>query len=128
VTYEFKTEDGQLWTIDTERGTWARVSTILAAPSVIAAESNLSNYVPAEGGRLVSIGNGQYYLEGRQPKDGLCRVAVITVLTDEDEGSCVTFLQANVTVKDPNHREIKKYRCVALAAPQDPSQISMSAK
>ena len=124
MTYTFRTEDGQHWALDTERGMWSKTSSLLAAPSIIAAEHGLSHLAATETGKLIPIGGGRYAFEGRQPKDGLCLITIMTVLSIEDGGSCVTFLQANVNIMDAAHEDIKKYKCECLPAPVAP-QISV---
>jgi len=119
MIYNFKTEeDGQQWVVDTEVLNWARASSIVAAPSVLAAESNLARFVPTEEGRLIPLGGGRYVLEGRQPfvpgPNGqpvpqFALFIVLTILSADKDGTCVTFLQANVPVKDFQHQSIKNF-------------------
>jgi hypothetical protein len=128
VIYNFKTtEDGQQWVIDTEALTWARASSILATPSVKAATSNLARFVASEEGKLIPMGGGRYALEGRRPLDKdrkpqLALVIILNILTSEGDGSCVTFIQANVDVKDLQHTEIKNFHVECLPAIRPPNR------
>lgn len=134
MIFNFKTvEGGEQYVIDPEAQTWAKASSIIATPSVKAAESNIARFVPIEEGRLVPLGGGRYRLHPRKPigKDGkpqLSMIVLLTVLTEQDGGTCVTFLQANVDIKDAQHQEIKKYTCECLSAvgaPARPSPVPM---
>lgn len=131
MLYNFRTtEDSQQWTVDTEQLKWARASSILAAPSVKAVESHLARFVAAEEGPLIPMGGSRFAMAGRQPLDAagkpqLAIVIIVTVLTSEDGGSAVTFIQANVEIKDFQHQEIKKFRTEVLPAirsPQNPGR------
>lgn len=120
MIYNFKTEeDDQQWVVDTELLTWARASSIIAAPTIIAAEANIARFVPTEEGKLIPLGGGRYNLEGRQPfdenhKPQLSLFMIITVLSTENEGTCMTFFQANVAAKGVQHQNIKNFesRCL----------------
>lgn len=134
MLFSFRTvEDDQIWTVDTEILEWTKASSIVSSPSVKAVESKFANYIPIEKGKLSPIGGGRYRLHPRKPigKDGrpqLSMIVLLTVLTEQDGGTCVTFLQANVDIKDAQHQEIKKYTCEclpAVGAPARPSPVPM---
>ena len=122
MNYTFKTEDDQLWMVDVERMHWGKASSIISAPSVKAVESKLAQFVETEGGDVTPLGGGRYVLEGRQPKDGLCIVTILTVLSEENGGTCVTFAQGNVNIKDLQHEAVTKFRCECLSTPQKPQR------
>jgi hypothetical protein len=134
MLYNFKTtDDGQQWAIDTEALTWAKASSILATPSVKAAESNIARFVAQEEGKLIPMGGGRYALQGRKPfdkdrKPQLSIFILLSILSGEDGGTAVTFMQANVDIKDLQHQEIKKFKCEvlpAIPAPNRPPQVQM---
>lgn len=120
MVFTFKTKaDSQNWSIDTENLTWSRVSSLIATPSIMAAESNIARFVPVESGELNALGGGRYTFDGKKPFDenGIPQLAVICVLTllsSEENGTCVTFLQANVETEDLKHEPVSKFetRCM----------------
>jgi hypothetical protein len=130
VIYNFRTtDDGQQWMIDTESqpAYWAKASSILAAPSVSAAANNSASFVPQEEGTLVPLGGGRYALKGRKPigpdgKPQLSIIIILTVLSSEEGGTCVTFVQTNVDIKDLQHAEIKNFKTEALPAVKTPTR------
>lgn len=115
MIFNFKTElDSQQWVIDTEELNWARASSLVAAPSIKAAETNLARFVPTEEGKLIPMGGGRYALEGRKPFDEnknpqLAFIVILTILSAENEGTCVTFMQTNVAIRDLQHQQIKNF-------------------
>ena len=115
MIFNFKTElDSQQWVIDTEEFNWARASSLVAAPSIKAAETNLARFVPTEEGKLIPMGGGRYALEGRKPFDEnknpqLAFIVILTILSAENEGTCVTFMQTNVAIRDLQHQQIKNF-------------------
>lgn len=130
MLYNFRTtDDSQMWAVDTEALTWAKASSILATPSVKAAESNIARFVASEEGALIPMGGGRYALEGRKPVDdaGKPQLAIfilVTILSAEDGGVCVVFIQANVAIQDAQHQEIKKFKMECLPPirpPQNPA-------
>ena len=127
MIYNFKDSSGQQWMVDTETLKWAQASSILATPSIAAAASNLAHFVPQAEGALVPLGGGRYAFEGRKPLDDggnpqLSIIIILTVLTAEDEGVCVTFIQGNVGVTDFQHQQIKKFKAEALPAISTPTR------
>ena len=107
------------YAIDVEALTWAKTSNILAAPTIIAAEANIARFIPQEEGRLTPLGGGRYALDGRRPFDakGIPQLAlfmVVTVLSSDNEGTCMTFLQSNVALENFQHQNIKNFesRCL----------------
>lgn len=130
MIYNFKTEsDDQMWVMDTEALTWARASSIISTPSVQAAQSNLAHFVPSEEGRLIPLSNGRFALEGRKPfdADGKPQFAIfiiLNILSSENDGTCVTFIQANVALKDGQHQHIKNFHTQCLPPFQmNPKQL-----
>lgn len=116
MIYNFKTvDDDQQWVVDSEELNWARASSLVAAPTIKAAETNLARFVPTEEGKLIPMGGGRYALEGRKPFVGpdnhpqLAIIVILTLLSAENNGTCVTFMQANVAVKDLQHQQIKNF-------------------
>ena len=68
MIFNFKTVEGdEQYVIDPEAQTWAKASSIIATPSVKAAESNIARFVPIEEGKLVPLGGGRYRLHPRKP-------------------------------------------------------------
>lgn len=130
MIYNFRTtEDNQQWMIDTESqpAYWAKASSILAAPSVTAAANNTASFVPQEEGVLVPLGGGRYALKGRKPVDAagnpqLSIIIILTLLSGEEGGTCVTFIQANVDIKDAQHADIKNFKVEALPAIRTPQR------
>ena len=126
MIYNFRTAEGQ-WVVNPEDLTWARTSSIISSPSVVAAASNLANFVPIETGKLVPLGGGRYSLDGRKPlnekqEPQLSIFIILTILTAEDGGTCVSFLQANVETTDFQQQEIKKFKCESLPAIPTPTR------
>lgn len=118
---EFDNEEQFVIDTDPEVLTWARTSSIISAPSVVAAGQNLVNFVPIEQGKLNSLGGGRYTLEGRQPfsKDGkpqLSIIVILSVLSGDNEGTNYIFLQANVPTSEFQHQEIKHFQTQCLQA------------
>src|SRR5580700_7823276 len=103
MLYNFKTAaDDQQWVIDTEALTWARASSILAAPSVKAAETGLARFEAVEEGFLAPFGNGVFRFVGKKEPD-LAIIAIFWVpVTDTQSNQVimVNVLQANVDIKD----------------------------
>lgn len=137
MIYNFKTEeDDQQWTVDTEKLTWARASSILTTPSVKAAENKLARFVPIEEGSLAPMGGGRYALAGRKPTTGirnedgsekqqLAQIAIACVpVTDETDSQIVlvTLIQANVALKDAHQQEIKRHQIELMAPFQAPNR------
>ena len=119
MIYNFKTEDGQQWVADTEALTWGKASSIIASPTIKAAETNIARFVATEEGKLIPLGGGRYAFEGRKPfdesnKPQLAVFIVLTILSAESEGTCVTFFQANVPIKDVQHQPIKNFHVQCL--------------
>ena len=119
MIFNFKTvQDYQQWQIDTENGTWARASNIIAAPTVIAAAQNIARFVPQEEGKITPLGGGRYALTGRQPfLDGQPQLAVICILTllsADNDGTCLTLIQGNVPLKELQHQPIKNFAMECL--------------
>jgi hypothetical protein len=101
VIYHFKTADDELFVLNTVTMRWGRASTILASPSITAAEKQLTQYVYSEEGDLVAMGGGVFNMEGRSPETkgpgaGLCSVGIIAIPYDD---TLVMYVQANVPIK-----------------------------
>lgn len=125
MLYNFKTEsDDQQWVIDTEALTWARASSILATPSVKAAETGLARFAAQEEGQLVPFGQGVFRFVGRQEEnpDGTPNLAIIAIfwvpVTDRQSSQVimVCVIQANVNIKDAKSQEIKQFKTECLPA------------
>jgi hypothetical protein len=120
MIYNFRTEsDGQQWVVDTEALSWAKASSIIASPTIKAAETNIARFVPAEEGQLIPLGAGRFALNGRKPFDAenkpqLAIFIVLTLLTADNEGTCVTLFQANVPIKEVQHQHIKNFHIQCL--------------
>jgi hypothetical protein len=120
MKFNFKTvSDEQQWVIDTEDGTWARASSIISASSIVAAEHNAAHFVPQEEGHLIPMGGGRYAFEGRKPfdeqgKPQLAVVCILTLLSSDDGGTCVTLIQGNVALKELQHQTISKFHAECL--------------
>lgn len=102
MIYHFETMDNETFVIDTATMKWGRASSILSAPSVLAAENNLAKFEFSEEGELIAMGAGTYNLDGRTPKTtgpgaGLCTVGILCV---PFEDTLVVYLRANVKIKD----------------------------
>jgi hypothetical protein len=132
MLYNFETDEGT-FVIDTEILTWAKASSIIAAPSIKAAESNFAHFVPQVEGKLIPLGGGRYALQGRKPfnekkEPQLSIFILLNIFSGEDGGTAVTFLQSNVEVRKLQHQEIKKFKCEvlpAIPAPNRPPQAQM---
>ena len=128
MIYNFKTvEDNQQWVVDVEALTWARASSIIAAPSVEAAEHNLARFVAAEEGKLAPMGAGRYVFVGRkltgangQPQIAIFTVASIPVKDDDGKIVLVTLMQSNVDIKDGQQEQIQKFKVECLPAARRP--------
>lgn len=108
MKYQFRTaSDDTLFVLDTMQATWGIASSILSAPSVIAAaESQLANFQYSESGTLVPMGGGRYSLDGRTPKTegkgaGLSTVGLMAVPFDHD---LYLYLLPNVAVKEDSFK------------------------
>ena len=103
MIYQFRTAaDDALFVLNTAEMKWGRASTILAAPTVAAAENSLANYQYLEEGILVPMGGGRYSLDGRTPKTegkgaGLSTVGLMAV---PFEDKFFVYLLPNVPVKE----------------------------
>lgn len=128
MIYTFKTEDKEeLYVLDTnpEVLTWARASTILATPSLTAAENEVARYVPIEEGKLVPGGGGNYTFDGRNPREytkkGLPTPLVsVSILSLPVNDTLHTYLAANVRIKEDSFElgPIKKFQCHVVQAPK----------
>jgi len=122
MLYNFKlAENGDQYVIDTENFTWALASSIIASPTIAAAEGNLANFVPKEEGKLIPMGAGTYAFEGRLPftEDGKPSLAVVVIFSnfvfdDNGQAVCVTLIQGNVALKELQHPEIKLFHTECL--------------
>ncbi len=102
MIYEFQTLDDETFVLNTLNLTWGRASTILAAPSVLAAEQKLARFEFKEQGTLVPMGGGRYSLDGRTPNTkgagaGLSTVGIMAVPFDT---YLVLYLLPNVKIKE----------------------------
>lgn len=128
MIYNFKVE-GVQYMVDTEALTWAQASSIISAPSIKAAESNLAHFVPQKEGKLIPLSNGRFALEGKKPFDekGKPQFAIfiiLTLLSAENEGVCISFIQGNVPLTDLQHQQIKHFHAQCLPPFQlNPKQV-----
>ena len=129
MIYNFKTDEGR-WAIDDERLTWARVSSILATPSVIAAENNIARFVAEEEGLLAPVRGGSFILVGRKPTDkkGQPQLSMVSIvwkpIRDPDNANkmtMVTLFQANVPTSDLQTEKIEAYYAQCLLPPGRPA-------
>lgn len=100
MIYQFKDLSENLFVLNTATMRWGIASTILSAPSVVAAtdkENNLAQYVFSKEGDMIPQGAGGFTLNGRQPKDGVSSVGIMAV---PFEDTLVLYLKANAPVKD----------------------------
>lgn len=125
MLYNFKTvADDQQWVIDTEALTWARASSILAAPTIKAAASNLAHFEAVESGPLAPFGNGVFRFVGRkEPQLAIIAVFWVPVTDEDSQITMVNILQANVDIKDGKAQDIKRYKteCLPAAKPKNPA-------
>ena len=104
MVYQFKTMDDETFVLDIVNMRWGRASSILSAPSVVAAtdkENNLARYVFSEEGDLAAMGGGHYGLVGRTPKTtgpgaGLSAIGILAI---PYEDTLVLTIKANVPLK-----------------------------
>jgi hypothetical protein len=101
MVYQFKTVDDELFVLNTETMRWGRASSLLAAPSITAAEHKLAQFVYSEEGDLIPMGGGVYNLDGRTPQTqgpgaGLSSVGLMAIPFGD---TLVYWLQANVPLK-----------------------------
>jgi hypothetical protein len=127
VIYQFKALDNELFVIDTASMRWGRASSILATPSVAAAEQNLSRFVYSEEGELIPQGAGVYTLLGRTPKTegpgaGLSVVALMAVPFEE---TLVLYLKANVPIK-PDSFQSNPIKHVKYQILQEPTFVKQA--
>jgi hypothetical protein len=106
VIYHFKSQDDELFVLDTAHMRWGRASSILSTPSVAAAEQHLARYVYSEEGALVPMGAGVYNLDGRTPKTegpgaGLSTVGIMAV---PFETTLFIYLRPNVNIKSDSFK------------------------
>lgn len=109
MRYQFKVEsDDSTWVLDMVGMRWGRVSDILGAPSVKAAEHDTFTYNLLEEGNLIPQGGGVYSFEGRTSKtgNGLCSVGILAI---PYEDTLQLYLRANVMLKEDSFKsqEIK---------------------
>ena len=110
MVYQFRTLDNELFVINTVELKWGRASSILAAPSVLAAEQKLANFEYKEEGILVPMGAGRYSLDGRTPLTGVYEnpalrgpgagLSTVQLMTVPFENYIVQYIMANVPVKE----------------------------
>jgi len=136
MIYQFKTLDDSLFILNTKEATWGIASSILAAPSVIAAaESKLANYVFAEQGTLVPMGGGRYSLDGRTPQTkgkgaGLSTIGILSVPFDTD---LFLYLLPNAPVKEDSFQsgfpeEMQKYVKHEVRQPEQAKEMIAKAQ
>lgn len=116
MIYTFKDESGEQWEIDTEKLTWARASSILAAPTISAAENDMPRFVAAEEGSLAPYGMGRFGLIGRRPPElSILSIGHIPITDDDGEIVMMCLIQSNVVIKDVEHQEVKRFKTQPLA-------------
>lgn len=106
MRYQFETADDATFILDMVQMRWGRVSSILGAPSVKAAENEAFSYNLLEEGELIPMGGGVYNLQGRTPKTdgagkGLCTVGVLAVPYVD---TLQIYLRANVPLKEDSFK------------------------
>jgi hypothetical protein len=98
MIYSFETEETkENFVINTATMRWGIASSILSAPSIVAAEHNMAKFEFSKEGELVAMGAGVYNLDGRTPKDGLSTVGILCI---PFENTLVIYLRANAKIKD----------------------------
>lgn len=98
MIYSFEVaETNENFVINTATLRWGIASSILSAPSIVAAEHNMAKFEFSKEGALIPMGAGTYNLDGRTPKDGLSTVGILCV---PFEDTLVVYLRANVKIKD----------------------------
>lgn len=97
MIYSFEVETGENFVLNTATLKWGIASSILSAPSIVAAENNMAKFEFSKEGDLIPHGAGTYNLDGRTPKDGLSTVGLLCI---PFEDTLVIYLRANAKVKD----------------------------
>jgi hypothetical protein len=121
--------DDELFAINTVDMKWGRASSIVAAPTLAAAEKSLASFVFCEDGVLVPMGAGRYSLDGRTPETtgpgaGLSTVQIMAVPFDT---YLVLYLLPNVEVKEDSFlsnfpEEFRKHIKHEVRNPEKPKQ------
>jgi hypothetical protein len=124
--------DDSLFAINTMDMKWGRASSIMAAPTLAAAEKALASFVFAEDGVLVPMGAGRYSLDGRTPDTkgpgaGLSTVQIMAVPFDT---YLVLYLLPNVEVKEDSFlsnfpEEFRKHIKHEVRNPEKPKQAGI---
>ena len=117
MIYNFKVVEGDAqYVIDIEALTWAHTSSLLTAPSLVAAKDNWAAFMPVEEGKLSPLGGGRFHFVGRKSPQ-LALIAVLWIPVSEPDGvTMVNILQANVDIKDGKAQEITKYKTECMPA------------
>lgn len=97
MIYSFEVESGENFVVNTATLKWGIASSILSAPSIVAAENNMAKFEFSTEGSLIPMGAGTYNLDGRTPKDGLSTVGLLCI---PFENTLVIYLRTNVPIKD----------------------------
>ena len=119
MIYSFEVADtGENFVLNTATMKWGIASSILSAPSLVAAENNMAKFEFSVEGALIPMGAGVYALDGRQPKDGLSTVGILCV---PFEDTLVVYLRANVKIKDGSFKSnpIKKTEYMIMQDKQE---------
>ena len=108
MIYSFVTEKtDENFVINTETMRWGIASSILSAPSIVAAENNMAKFEFSVEGELISMGGDTFALDGRTEKDGLSKVTIHSIPFID---TLIVSISANVALKDSTFKSnpIKK--------------------
>jgi hypothetical protein len=86
---------------------WGIASSILSAPSIVAAENNMAKFEFSVEGELIPMGGDTFSLDGRTEKDGLSKVTIHSIPFID---TLIVSISANVALKDSTFKSnpIKK--------------------
>lgn len=101
MRYQFKTADDQTWVLDVAAMKWGKVSDILGAPSLTAAQNEAFSYNLLEQGDLIPMGGGIFNFQGRTPSDGLCTVGIYAIPYID---TLQLYIRANVPLKEDSFK------------------------
>jgi hypothetical protein len=98
LIYSFVVEKtDENFVINTETMRWGIASSILSAPSIVAAENNMAKYEFSAEGELIPMGGDTFALDGRTEKDGLSKVTIHSIPFID---TLIVSISANVEIKD----------------------------
>jgi hypothetical protein len=122
MIYHFRDLTDQLFVVDTAKMRWGKASSILATPSLSAAEKQLAHYEMSESGDLIPMGGGVYNFDGRTPKDGISSVGILAI---PYEDHLLIYLKPNAPIKEDSFQcnPIRTVKFSVLQEPQKPTAI-----